>query len=87
MASYDEWNQGKVKISGSEENKAYDLLQQIISVHQEQVKQFAQLINVSKVDSFYKREMETVEEYQKRKDALTEESTRDGMESAVKTNQ
>ena len=59
MATYDEWNQGKVTIKGSKENKAYDLLQQVLNNHQKQIRQFGETVNTSRVDSFYKREMET----------------------------
>ena len=34
-ATYDEWNQGKVNIKGSKENKAYDILQQVLNNHQQ----------------------------------------------------
>jgi peroxiredoxin len=62
-ATYDEWNQGKVNIKGSKENKAYDILQQVLNNHQQQIKQFAERVNTSRVDSFYKREMETIEDH------------------------
>ena len=62
-ASYDDWNKGDVKISSSKENELYSVLMQLVAGHEKLIKEYREKLNISRVDSFYERELEAVEDY------------------------
>jgi len=62
-SSYESWNKGEVSILNSKENEGYTVLNKLLNAHNEGINDFRSKINISKVDSFYNREVEAAEDH------------------------